>query len=291
MGFGVVGVSGSATEALGGSASLRVASATEFAAEVRRAAAPRGMATRWWPVVVALLGMIAAAGLLAIRSIQPKVPAGIAAPSPQETLAEATNLFFQKKHAEAEALYTAYLEQFPDDVEAITRRGLCRTGRRAFAAGAEDFTRALERKPQDANLHKQRAMAYASLRQFEPVIVDYEAAIALDPADRETRESFGACYSIMAAEKADRKEFAAAADLMSKAIEAYPHAPVFYHQRGSCLFHMGEFEKALANLDQAILMEPRKPEHYENRGHCYRALGRAEEAEREFKKAEELRTP
>jgi tetratricopeptide (TPR) repeat protein len=52
---------------------------------------------------------------------------------------------------------------------------------------------------------------------------------------------------------------------------------------------MGEYEKALADLDRAIEMEPPKPDHYENRGHCYRALGRAEEAEKEFKKAEELR--
>jgi Flp pilus assembly protein TadD len=93
----------------------------------------------------------------------------------------------------------------------------------------------------------------------------------------------------MAAEKADRKEFTDAADLMTKAIAVYPHSPVFYHQRGSCLFHMGEYERALADLDEAIHREPRKPEHYENRGHCYQRLGRPEEAEREFKKAAELR--
>lgn len=270
----------------------RQASAAQFAAEVRRAAAPRGMTMRSWLVPVIALALLAAGVVVAYRRLPRKPAAASVAPlSSAEILAEATNLFFQKKPAEAEKLFTAYLEQVPDDVEALMRRGLCRTGRGAFAAGVQDFTKALSLKPEDAKLHKHRAMAYASLRQFEPAIPDYERAIALDPTDRDTQESFGACYSIMAAEKADAKEFAAAADLMTKAIAAYPHAAVFYHQRGSCLFHMGEYEKALKDLDKAIQMEPRKPEHYENRGHCYRALGRAEEAERESKKAEELRTP
>ena len=125
--------------------------------------------------------------------------------------------------------------------------------------------------------------------EFEPAIPDYERAVTLDPTDREAQESFGACYSIMAAEKADLKEFAEAAELMTKAITVYPHSAVFRHQRGSCYFHSGEYEKALSDLDEAIHMEPRKPDHHENRGHTLNRLGRAEEAEREFKKAEELR--
>jgi tetratricopeptide (TPR) repeat protein len=269
----------------------RHASAAQFAAEIGRAAAPRGVARRSWLVPIVVLAVLAASGLIASQWLSRKpAPAGVGPLSSADLLAEATNLFFRHEHDEAEVRFTAYLEQMPDDVEALMRRGLSRTARGAFAVGVEDFTRALELKPRDATLHKHRAMALASLRQFEPAISDYETAISLDPSDRETRESFGACYSIMAAEKADRKEFTDAADLMTKAIAVYPHSPVFYHQRGSCLFHMGEYERALADLDEAIHREPRKPEHYENRGHCYQRLGRPEEAEREFKKAAELRT-
>jgi tetratricopeptide (TPR) repeat protein len=94
----------------------------------------------------------------------------------------------------------------------------------------------------------------------------------------------------MAAEKADAKEFAEAADLMTKAITVYPPAAIFRHQRGSCYFHAGQYEKALADLDEAIRMEPSKPDHHENRGHTLNRLGRGEEAEREFQKAKELRT-
>ncbi|MFM7292354.1 MAG: protein kinase domain-containing protein, partial [Planctomycetia bacterium] len=276
----------------------RQASAAEFAAELRRISDGAAKDNAWVVSLVAVVlitvGVVAASRWRQTRQppVTPATPPAAAAPaliSDEELLAEATNRFFQRKFPEAETLYTAYLERQPDDLEALTRRGLSRTGRGAFAAGVQDFTKALSLEPDDATLHKHRAMASASLRQFEPAISDYERALSLDPADRETRESFGACYSIMAAEKADSKEFAKAAELMTKAIGVYPQAPVFYHQRGSCLFHMGEYEKALADLDQAIRMEPRKPDHHENRGHTLNRLGRAEEAERAFQTAEELR--
>jgi tetratricopeptide (TPR) repeat protein/tRNA A-37 threonylcarbamoyl transferase component Bud32 len=276
----------------------RQASAVEFAAELRRAGKERAGGHAWVVPLVALV--LVATGVFAVSRWMhkephvdtPAAPPAATAPariSEEELLAEATNLFFQKKFADAETLYTTYLERKPDDLEALTRRGLCRTGRGAFASGVQDFTKALTLTPDDAKLHKHRAMAYASLRQFEPAIPDYERAIALDPTDRDTQESFGACYSIMAAEKVDSKEFAEAAELMTKAITVYPHSAVFRHQRGSCYFHEGQYEKALADLDEAIRMEPRKPEHHENRGHTLDRLGRADEAEREFKKAEELR--
>lgn len=293
--------------AIGRDPQARHASAAQFAAEIRRAAAPRGVARRSWLVPTVALVVLAVAGLLASRRM-PQVPlpkpantdsrvpvpsdpdpSPAAAISAAEILADATNLFFQGKPAEAEVRFTAYLELVPDDVEAITRRGLSRTRRGAFAGGVADFTRALELEPGDATLHKHRAMAHASLRQYEPAIADYKKALALEPGDRETRESFGATYSNMAAEKADAGEFATAAEIMTEAITIYPESAVFRHQRGSCLFHMGEYERALADLDEAIRREPRKPEHYENRGHCYQRLGRAEDAEREFKKAAELR--
>ena len=268
----------------------RHASAAEFAAEVRRASGPAGKARLWWPLIAGVLGLIAVTGFLASRPPRRAAPpVGVPTPAPEEVLAEATNLFFQQRYAEAEERYTAYLATFPADIEALTRRGLCRTRRGAFAAAVEDFSAALTLNPDDANLLKRRGIAFASLRQFEPAIVDYEAALARAPSDREIRESFAACYSIMAAEQAAQKEFAAAAELMTKAIAIYPHAAVFYHQRGSCLFHLGEYEQAVLDLDEAIRREPRKPDHYENRGHCYRALGRVEDAEQEFQKAAELR--
>ena len=276
----------------------RQASAAEFAAELRRIG-QGGVGGHAWIVPLVALVLFAVGGVAAWRWTRnekpadtPVTPLPAAAPAPisdEELLAEATNRFFQKNFPEAETLYTTYLERKPDDLEALTRRGLSRVGRGAFASGVQDFTTALAIKPDDAKLHKHRAIAFASLRQFEPAIPDFERAVALDPADRETQESFGACYSIMAAEKADAQEFAKAAELMTKAIGVYPQAPVFYHQRASCLFHMGEYEKAIADLDEAIRREPRKPEHHENRGHALNRLGRAEEAEREFKKAEELR--
>ena len=71
--------------------------------------------------------------------------------------------------------------------------------------------------------------------------------------------------------------------------EAKNRAAVFYHQRGSCFFHLGEYQKAIDDLNVAIGKEPTKPDHYENRALSLQRMGRHEEADADFVKAKELR--
>jgi Flp pilus assembly protein TadD len=66
---------------------------------------------------------------------------------------------------------------------------------------------------------------------------------------------------------------------------------VFHHQRGSCYFHLGQYQKAIDDLNVAIGKEPHKPDHYENRGHAYQRMGNTEAADADFRKAKELRDP
>ena len=52
---------------------------------------------------------------------------------------------------------------------------------------------------------------------------------------------------------------------------------------------MGEYQKAIDDLNIAIAKEPTKADHYENRGLSFQRLGRDEDAEKDFKKATEMR--
>jgi serine/threonine protein kinase/formylglycine-generating enzyme required for sulfatase activity/Flp pilus assembly protein TadD len=207
-----------------------------------------------------------------------------------ERIAEAKNLFFQGKHEAAESKLTEVLEQNPTNADALNKRGICRLKRTAYKKSIEDFTAAMALTPDDPVLWKHRAIAYGSLREFEPAIRDFTKTLELDPNAKDAREGFGATYSVMAAEKADAKQFQEAAALMDKAIAVYPESAVFYHQRGSCFFHMGEFQKAIADLNVAIGKEPTKPDHYENRALSLQRMGRHEEADADFEKAKELRS-
>lgn len=274
--------------ALSHSPHQRHASAAQFASELRQAARPPAHGVVPWGLLLSLIGCLVLAMTITFAFQQKKKPPVTL--STAELAAEAKNLFFQGKYEAAESNLTQVLEQNPQDADALNKRGICRLKRAAYEKSIEDFTGALEFKPGDAVLWKHRAMAYASLRDFEPAIRDFTKTLELDSTADDARESFGATYSIMAAEKADAKQFKEAADLMDKAIGIYPEAAVFYHQRGSCFFHLGEYQKAIADLDVAIGKEPTKPDHYENRALSLQRMGRHEDADADFRKAKELRS-
>jgi tetratricopeptide (TPR) repeat protein len=274
-------------KALSHSPHQRHPSAAQFAAELRQATRATPGRVVPWGLLLPIIGAVVLAVAVASAFQNKKPPT--ATLSAAELTAEAKNLFFQGKHEAAEAKLTEVLEQNPTNADALNKRGLCRLKRTAYKKSIEDFTAALDLTPNDPVLWKHRAMAYGSLREFEPAIRDFTKTLELDPNAKDARESFGATYSVMAAEKADAKQFQEAADLMDKAIAVYPEAAVFYHQRGSCFFHLGEYQKAIDDLNVAIGKEPTKPDHYENRALSLQRLGRHEEADADFEKAKELR--
>lgn len=285
------GVKTTCQKALSKSLHLRHSSAAQFGAELRRNLSGTSRAPTLLP---ALALMLVASGVTYGLLVRPSVISPVPAPAPaaislDELMAEAKNLFFQGDFLASEANYTKALAIEPKSVEALHKRGLCRTRRGAFKAAIDDFSAALTLAPDDPLLWKHRAMAFASLRDFDPAISDFQKTLELDPGANDARESFGATYSIMAAELADSKQFEKAVECMTKAIDIYPEAPVFRHQRGSCYFHLGEYQKAIDDLNVAIGKEPNKPDHYENRGHSYQRMGNTEAAEADFKKAQELR--
>jgi tetratricopeptide (TPR) repeat protein len=80
-----------------------------------------------------------------------------------------------------------------------------------------------------------------------------------------------------------------AADDMSEAIRLASESPVNYHRRGACWFHLGDYQKAYDDLTVAIGKEPGKPDHYDNRAQTLERMGRSDDAEKDLKKARELR--
>lgn len=286
-------IKSSCQKALSKSLHLRHSSAAQFGAELRRSLNGSSRSTTLLPALAMVLAVSGVTYGLLVRqgSKSPSAEPQHAAISHDEIMAEAKNLFFQGDFKASEVEYTKALALEPENFEALHKRGLCRTRRGAFKAAIDDFTTALRISPDDPQPWKHRAMAYASLREFEPAISDFQKTLQLDPGANDARESFGATYSIMAAELADSKHFEQAVECMTKAIDIYPEAPVFRHQRGSCYFHLGEYQKAIDDLNVAIGKEPHKPDHYENRGHAYQRMGNTEAADADFRKAKELRDP
>ena len=272
--------------ALNRSPHQRQASASQFAAEIRRASPPARVrrVTPWLIAGLLILPTVMVAGrFIAGRSDAPP------AVSFNELMAVAKTNLLHKHFAVAENEFTQALTLVPRNTEALKSRGFCRLNLEMPEEAIADLTQAHQLDPVDPMTLKYRALAYATLRDFSRAITDYKAVAEAMPEASEIKQELASVYAIRSHERFENGQFSEAAGDMTEAIRLAPESPVNYHRRGACYFHMGEYQKAYDDLTVAIGKEPHKPEHYDNRGQTLQRLERNDEAEADFKKARELR--
>ena len=283
---GIAGdLKGICQKALSRSPHQRHASASQFAAELRRAASPRPRRQAWPWVVAGVAGLALVAGRYlgeAQEEDQPVV-------SIAEVMAEATTNLLGKRYDKAEKTFNQVLKADPNNAEALKGRGNCRLKLKLFDEAVADLTKAAELAPDDPMTFRYRGLAYIELRDFPKAIADYTVVVGLIPEAREIQEELASVYAIRSHERFENGQFALAADDMTEAIRLAPESPVNYHRRGACWFHMGEYQRAYDDLTAAIGKEPGKADHYDNRGQTLQRMGQKDEAEADFKKARELR--
>ena len=272
--------------ALNRSPHQRQASASQFAAEIRRASPPTRvrLVTPWLIAGLLILPTVMVAGrFIAGRSDAPP------AVSFNELMAVAKTNLLNKHFAVAQKEFTQALTLVPRNTEALKSRGFCRLNLEMPEEAIADLTQAHQLDPVDPMTLKYRALAYAALRDFARAITDYKAVAEAMPEASEIKQELASVYAIRSHERFENGQFSEAAGDMTEAIRLAPESPVNYHRRGACYFHMGEYQKAYDDLTVAIGKEPHKPEHYDNRGQTLQRLERNDEAEADFKKARELR--
>jgi tetratricopeptide (TPR) repeat protein len=272
--------------ALSRSPHQRQASASQFAAEIRKASTPPPVrrVTPWLIAGLVILPTAMVAGrFIAGRSDTPP------AVSFNELIAVAKTNLLHKHFAVAEKEFTQALALDPRNADALKSRGFCRLNLEMPEEAIADLIQASQLDPADPMTLKYRALAYATLRDFSRAITDYKAVAEAMPEASEIKQELASVYAVRSHERFENGQFSEAADDMTEAIRLAPESPVNYHRRGACYFHMGEYQKAHDDLTVAIGKEPHKPEHYDNRGQTLQRLERNDEAEADFKKAKELR--
>jgi tetratricopeptide (TPR) repeat protein/tRNA A-37 threonylcarbamoyl transferase component Bud32 len=273
-------------KALSRSPHQRQASASQFAAELRREPPPAPV-RRAKRLLIAGLVVLPVA-LLAGRFLAPRSD-GPPAVSFNELMAVAKTNLLHKHFAEAEKEFTQALTLDPRNADVLKSRGFCRLNLEMPEEAIADLTQAHELDPADPMTLKYRALAHANLRDFPKAINDYQTVARMMPEAGEIKQELASVYAVRSHERFENGQFAESADDMTEAIRLAPEAPINYHRRGACYFHMGEYQKAYDDLTVAIGKEPNKPEHYDNRGQTLQRLERNDEAEADFKKARELR--
>ena len=273
-------------KALSRSPHQRQASASQFAAEIRRASPPARVrrVTPWLIAGLLILPTVMVAGrFIAGRSDAPP------AVSFNELMAVAKTNLLHKHFAVAEKEFTQALTLVPRNADVLKSRGFCRLNLEMPEEAIADLTQANQLDPVDPMTLKYRALAYANLRDFPKAINDYQTVARMMPEASEIKQELASVYAVRSHERFENGQFAESADDMTEAIRLAPESPVQYHRRGACYFHMGEYQKAYDDLTVAIGKEPNKPEHYDNRGQTLQRLERNDEAEADFKKARELK--
>lgn len=278
-------------KALNRNPNQRHASAAEFAAEIRSAHAPYGRRATVMPL---MMGAVLAGVIASIFLLWASHPTNAPAESREsrsydEIMAIATTNLFHDQFAEAEKELTQALLINPKSADALTKRGFCRLKLGALQDAITDLQAALALKPNDPNTLRYRAQAYASLRDFPKAIADLKAVMHLSHDAPGDVEQLATVFAIRSHEHFQEGRYQEAMEDMNETIRLSPESAVNYHRRASCFFHMGEYQKAIDDLNIAIAKEPTKADHYENRGLSFQRLGRDEDAEKDFKKAKEMR--
>ena len=84
------------------------------------------------------------------------------------------------------------------------------------------------------------------------------------------------------------KDYGAALDSYTKAIEIYSCSPVFYSNRAAAFSQIGQHDEAIADAQKAAEIDPNFGKAYSRLGHALFASGRFEEAVQAYEKGVEV---
>lgn len=115
------------------------------------------------------------------------------------------------------------------------------------------------------------AMAQHQKGQLQQAKAGYEAILAAQPQHYQALHLLG----LVAVQTGN---FAAAVDLIGKAIDIYPHDADFFANRGLALQQLQQLEAAVLSYNQAVAINPKHVGAYSNRGMALHRLGRLEAA-------------
>lgn len=245
-------------------------------------------------IALSLVVMVLALGASAFAIWRP-TPFGSQSPTTKRpsSYAEATELadrhFDQHQYGGAIKHYSAAIDFDSTQAHPYFKRGECHFQLEAYEDSLIDFKKAVELEPINPITLDRLANANFHLRNFDDAITAMEQAIALNPPEVDRfKESLATMLSNRAFSYSQEKNYSVAIADLDKALELYPSGEHFHRQRASCYFNTQDFEKALPDFDEALRRSPSIGSYYLHRGYCLQAMGRNDEADRDFKRAEEL---
>jgi Flp pilus assembly protein TadD len=221
------------------------------------------------------------------------------------------------RFADAEALYRAVLERWPNHADALHLMGLLahQTGKHDRAV--ELIRQAIEARPLRAGYHHNLGIILRTLGRTEEATRSFRRAIALEPGAADALSELGTCLMeldrIGEAEAAFRRAISLkpdwadahnrlagllgatgrhneAVEAAHRAIALNPEASESHNNLGASLISLGRYDDAQTAIETALRLDTKRPEAWSNLASLRKAQGDLDGALEAYDRAIELRS-
>jgi tetratricopeptide (TPR) repeat protein len=193
------------------------------------------------------------------------------------------NAFLENyKYEQAMEAYTKAIALDPGMADAYNGRGIARRSMGQAKQAIEDFTRAIELDGDFAQAYRNRGSAWHGEMQHDKAIVDLTRAIEIDPA-------YGNAYFARGTVHLYQLKPAKAVEDLRAAVANCNDPTLPLAWLGAVHIYARKPRLAEAALNKAIERDPSRPAFLLLRGQAYELSGEKQKAERDYKKALEIR--
>jgi tetratricopeptide (TPR) repeat protein len=180
-------------------------------------------------------------------------------------------------YAGLSAYYEEWLENNPDDVDAMTRLGEALASQGRTPEAREWYGRAIERAPSEIGLRLAFIEQLVAERDFAEAVVQFEELDKHDPGNPDHIAEWGRLIledkAIPAAERA-----AQASAVWKKLLDGHPDDPVIITQVADLHRHAELNDQAIDLYRRAVELAPNDPQYREYLGEFYHRLKRPDDA-------------
>ena len=145
-----------------------------------------------------------------------------------------------------------------------------------------EFQQAAQVSPHEPNVHFGLGFLYWKSQDYEKAKAEFQAELANDGDNAQAWAYLGDTEMKLG----NREQ--AASDL-NKAIQLRSDIRLAYIDRGIMLSEENKYKDAIADFRKAIELDPGQPDAHYRLARAYQALGESTEAEKEFKRVQQLR--
>jgi Flp pilus assembly protein TadD len=150
-----------------------------------------------------------------------------------------------------------------------------------FTLAVQAWEKAVEINPKMVKVYNYLGRAYYTQGMIDGAIDAYKKAAELDPANPQSYINLGITYRY-------DNEFELAINELNKAIELNPLSALAHDEIGMALMKLEKSDEAIAAFENAIAIDAEFPQPHNNLGVIYLMQGKSKDADKEFKKFEEL---